>query len=276
MLFCCVVVAPLSGAKILGDHVGQKLYNVTLHTLDLPEFSYTNAFARNRIPVITGSMWTISNEFYCYLALALLGLTGLLRRRWVILTAFVCSLVCLELVMLGVGNSGRFAGATTYLVSHVPLFTTYLAGVVFFLFKDKIPHKTSWGIASIVMLAVASRVPHAWHVTFALAATYLVFWFGFHPNIRLRRAAHFGDFSYGVYLYAFPIQQLITLALGSDVNPFLLFFVSTPASLVMAFLSWHGVEKWFLGRTRRQGLDSPMVAVVRQPSEMETSSVELT
>ena len=36
-----------------------------------------------------------------------------------------------------------------------------------------------------------------------------MFWFAFNPAIKLSKAAKYGDFSYGVYLYAFPIQQLL-------------------------------------------------------------------
>ncbi len=53
-----------------------------------------------------------------------------------------------------------------------------------------------------------------------------------------------GDFSYGTYLYAFPIQQLIVrYTAGSGLTPFGLFLGSTPVVLVLAVLSWFFVEK---------------------------------
>jgi peptidoglycan/LPS O-acetylase OafA/YrhL len=58
--------------------------------------------------------------------------------------------------------------------------------------------------------------------------------------------ARFGDFSYGTYLYAFPIQQLIVHGIGHSLPAGELFMLATPPTLLCAVLSWHGVEKWFL------------------------------
>jgi len=122
----------------------------------------------------------------------------------------------------------------------------YLAGMVFFLFKDKIPLKTSLSVASICALAGACFVPGAFDPTFAFAGTYLVFWLGFHPRLRMDHAARFGDFSYGAYLYAFPIQQLITMNFATYLKPYLLLLMATPFTFVAAVLSWYLVERRFL------------------------------
>jgi peptidoglycan/LPS O-acetylase OafA/YrhL len=70
--------------------------------------------------------------------------------------------------------------------------------------------------------------------------------FCFSPAIRLHQTNRFGDFSYGTYLYAFPIQQLILSAIGHTIPPLLLFACATPATLVVAVISWYTVERRFL------------------------------
>jgi peptidoglycan/LPS O-acetylase OafA/YrhL len=52
-----------------------------------------------------------------------------------------------------------------------------------------------------------------------------------------------GDFSYGTYIYAFPIQQLITMFFGGRMNPYLNMIISIPLIILLAFLSWNFVEK---------------------------------
>jgi peptidoglycan/LPS O-acetylase OafA/YrhL len=58
-----------------------------------------------------------------------------------------------------------------------------------------------------------------------------------------------GDFSYGTYLYAFPIQQILV---SFFTLPFPVFLVlSLILSLFSGFLSWNLVEKWFLSSKHR-------------------------
>jgi peptidoglycan/LPS O-acetylase OafA/YrhL len=63
--------------------------------------------------------------------------------------------------------------------------------------------------------------------------------------------SRYGDFSYGTYLYAFPVQQMIMRFIGHPVLPWVLFSVALPASLICAFVSWHLVERWFLRKPSR-------------------------
>ena len=62
------------------------------------------------------------------------------------------------------------------------------------------------------------------------------------PSRRLE-AARYGDFSYGLYLYAFPVQLLLINWLGPGLTPDRLSLIAGPATLVLAVLSWHLVEK---------------------------------
>jgi len=55
----------------------------------------------------------------------------------------------------------------------------------------------------------------------------------------VRRAGRFGDFSYGMYLYAFPVQQIILAAMPRNEYPITTCMVLT---LPLAVLSWHLVE----------------------------------
>ena len=78
---------------------------------------------------------------------------------------------------------------------------------------------------------------------------YAVFYIAYSNTFNLNRAAANGDFSYGTYLYAFPIQQML---LSTLMLPFPFFvMLSVIFSLAAGFLSWNLVEKWFLHRERK-------------------------
>jgi peptidoglycan/LPS O-acetylase OafA/YrhL len=64
----------------------------------------------------------------------------------------------------------------------------------------------------------------------------------FSPVINLRGFARRGDLSYGLYLYAYPAQQLLIQELGPETSPIGLFFVALAASAGLATLSWRYVE----------------------------------
>jgi peptidoglycan/LPS O-acetylase OafA/YrhL len=100
--------------------------------------------------------------------------------------------------------------------------------------------------------------PFVWAAAFSVAGAYLPFWVSFHPAIPLNRAAKFGDFSYGTYLYAYPIQQTIVGAWDKPMNPYLLFVLATPPALVSAVASWR-LKRPFL-RLRTTNLQTAGVA----------------
>lgn len=52
----------------------------------------------------------------------------------------------------------------------------------------------------------------------------------------------YGDYSYGIYIYAFPAQQMYAY-LYDNSDPYLMFFVAITTSSILAIFSWHYIEK---------------------------------
>jgi peptidoglycan/LPS O-acetylase OafA/YrhL len=67
-------------------------------------------------------------------------------------------------------------------------------------------------------------------------------WLAFVPSRILRRLSKLPDYSYGIYIYAFPIQQLLLMKVPG-LPPMLHALIAFPLILVPAALSWHFVEK---------------------------------
>jgi peptidoglycan/LPS O-acetylase OafA/YrhL len=68
-----------------------------------------------------------------------------------------------------------------------------------------------------------------------------------HRRLRLRT-----DLSYGVYIYAWPVQQA-AVTIFSIASPYVLLAVALPATLGVAFVSWHLIEAPALRLKRRIG-----------------------
>ena len=80
---------------------------------------------------------------------------------------------------------------------------------------------------------------------------YAVLYFGFHPAVRLHHFARRGDFSYGTYLYAWPIQQTLVTYFQSRLTPWTLFAAAAPLSVLAGVASWYCVEQPLIRRRKR-------------------------
>ena len=78
--------------------------------------------------------------------------------------------------------------------------------------------------AVFVLVAISSRFPGA-------------------QNPVVHNAGDYGDLSYGIYLYAWPVQQVVVLALGKTAPYWLLAICSLAVATALAYASWHLVEK---------------------------------
>jgi len=70
------------------------------------------------------------------------------------------------------------------------------------------------------------------------------------PGGAVRGYNRLGDYSYGFYLWQFPLQQWIVLRRPETSQPELV-LLSAPAALAVAALSWHLVEAPALARKER-------------------------
>jgi peptidoglycan/LPS O-acetylase OafA/YrhL len=238
MAISAVCVLPLSGGAFQKQSFLAILLDWIVQTAHLREFHYVHAFANNPYSGwVNGSIWTILYEFFCYIGLAVLGLCGILRSN-----RALAGLLALSIVVSFISAiNGWLVG------QHVARFAPmYLAGVVFYRFRHRIPLGNRWLLGAIALLAIAARLPHMLLLALPIAGSYLILAVAFHPALRAHGFGRFGDFSYGTYLYAFPIQQLVAQRLAPSVSPLTLFAVATPCTLVAAVCSWYGVERWFL------------------------------
>jgi peptidoglycan/LPS O-acetylase OafA/YrhL len=202
----------------------------------VPNYVLPGVFDTNPYPVaVNGSLWTLPAEFACYLVVPVLGwLPKRLRvPAWV--------LFGLASVVLATVLPLHFSGVRVESAAGMWVFFAGGALIRLMLGSRRIRMDIAVVIL-IVWLVVVGIAPQIALYAAWLALPYCLLAFGVQSTPGIRRASRFGDLSYGLYLWAFPVQQTLVhfwgvLPWGVDV------VAVTLVTAVFAYASWHLVER---------------------------------
>ncbi|MFE6052023.1 acyltransferase family protein [Kitasatospora sp. NPDC056446] len=203
-----------------------------------------------------GSVWSLAYEVLCYLMVVSLAALGVLRRaRWAVtlmilglygyvvyLAADFHLLRAPEYAPAGLpGWQLPFLGGIS-MDMLMPLVLMFGLGALAELYKDRLPIN-----AVLAVLAAAVFLGSARYGGFTVlglpAFAYLLIWLACRMPGPLTKVGAKVDLSYGVYIYAFPIQQCLALW-GVNKHGYWAYTAASLAlSVTAAFCSWHLVEK---------------------------------
>ena len=152
-----------------------------------------------------------------------------------ILPIFLLSLILVhQLNIVTPANSLHY-----YYYVHLGQF--FVAGIIAFMFRDAI--KLSTPVAMLCLCAVLANVVFGgFFLSRVIAGSYVLLWLAYAapkaPEILTRN----GDLSYGIYIYAFPIQQIVaeSFAWGKTWQGNII--LSLPLTFAAAYFSWRFVE----------------------------------
>jgi peptidoglycan/LPS O-acetylase OafA/YrhL len=225
-------------ARFWGAVPNYLLSNLALFRLhyDLPGVFMSNPYG----PAINGSLWTLFYEVLCYVLVAMAGLAGALSRPRVFLVLVALFAVAFVASLL-VGDLPRRVDNV------LKLGFPFAIGSALAVWRDKVPFgaPVAFALAGAALLAAPFAVFPA---VFAVALAYGVLWLGHLRVPALLPYNRLGDYSYGTYIYAFPVQQSVA-ALGVT-SPWINIALALPVTLFCAVLSWTFVEAPALTRVR--------------------------
>lgn len=227
--------------EIYGYVVGNAMLDVGIH--ELPSVMFVD----NPVGLeVNGSLWSLRYEFMMYLVVLGLGVSRLLRLP-VLLGLLALGLACLQFDALGfLGTWGWLlaffaVGMVLYKLRHTPIFDGRLAALA---------------LAGLVLsVPLRQFIP-----LFPLFGGYLAIYLALERRLPIIPATRFGDLSYGLYIYGWPVTATVMYASGGSLSWWQLFLISLPAAVGTAWLSWRFVEEPFLR------LKSPRPATIAPPN----------
>lgn len=254
-LMPALIVVVLLGAFVLGPLLSTlpadayfgdpRVYTYIVRNITLASMQYElpGVFEGNPHPgAVNGSLWTLVHEAGCYVAVAVIGLLGLFRRP--LLTTVLAMAYLGLFVLAGVLPFENYAPSKA--LAFLDLSAAFTIGILLYIWRDRI--RLSF-LACLALIAVCwlLRATPFYPLAMFLAISYVTFYLAFVPAGAVRAYNNLGDYSYGMYVFAFPVQQAAVYLLG-DMGPLENVLVALPITLCLAVLSWKLVEKPSLDR----------------------------
>jgi len=188
---------------------------------------------------INGSLWTLPNELRMYASLALIWIVSVIwqNKRLHLFTAS-CLFV---LIVVSACYYLKF-GFEFKEFDILRLAILFYSESVFCVFSEKIDINRVTAIIFLVLIASSFFLgKHAFFATYMLLIPYIVMYLAYVPAGIIRNYNALGDYSYGVYIYAFPVQQAVSIIM-KPIDPMVLFLYSGTVTLTLAVISWKIVE----------------------------------
>jgi peptidoglycan/LPS O-acetylase OafA/YrhL len=259
VLVAALLIGPAVSVLSVGEYFASPGWVEYLRNIIFsPVYALPGVFESVPYPnAVNGSLWTLPAEFACYL-LVILALALPRKMRWIF-----CALAAAGLGITGV--------IMTQTATRIVVYGSSLGdatGVAVFFFAGAllaaVPAPKRWLRLDFALLLLAALTlctmfaPEKAVFVSWVAIPYAVLAFGFAETPLIRRAGRFGDPSYGMYLWGFPVQQLLVLAFPTMPMRFSILIVIA-SSVVLGYLSWHLLEKPALRLGKRIRAVPPIV-----------------
>lgn len=197
------------------------------------QYELPGVFTNQPNQAVNGSLWSIPYEVDAYIVLAALFALRLHRYKW--LATAVVGLIILDPIT---GNQLLFTWRPQNL-SIDTLAPCFAFGVLLALWREKIYVSAAAPLGALVLFLALRQHSHAYYLFYAALFLGILYLCSVPAMVALRLPA---DVSYGVYLWGWPVQQLLAVyfpELGLGFNKYMAMLLAT----ILGALSWYGVEK---------------------------------
>ncbi|PXX39320.1 MULTISPECIES: acyltransferase [Burkholderia] len=211
-----------------------------------PNYMLPGVFLKNTYPIaVNGSLWSLPVEFFMYLLFPIVAATRNFRVLSVSIAALVLCAASVYLIRFGAGPQ-RIVVYGTNVISGLDVAPYFLIGAIWQICIPPKFLKAEVAVFALLMCTVVPNHPAIQEITMFVVLPYAVLSFATTKPASFGWMGRFGDFSYGIYIYGFLVEQLVSSYFGTGGRPILNFLLSLVPTIGLAVLSWHYIEKPFL------------------------------
>jgi peptidoglycan/LPS O-acetylase OafA/YrhL len=243
VLISALLIGPLLTTSPLKDYFSSQVFylyllNVTGHI----HYLLPGLFQSNPYPdVVNLQLWTVPFELGCYIALSLLAVLGIKKFHWMAPAATMLLLLAYFVVRVVVKKQWALIAIPGGLPGQL-LVACFLSGVSLYLYKERLPWSHSLcAISGVLTALLFGFIPFGDFVAAPVAAYFTVS-LGV-TNPRKLPVLQGADYSYGIYLYGFVLQQALACAFPWAREWWISILLCVPAATGIAAVSWHFIEK---------------------------------
>ena len=244
VLACAFILGPALSRLPLNEYFEHPftyryLSNIWLYI----QYHLPGIFESNPLPhAVNGSLWSLPVEFLCYIAVAFLSL-GALRYRTTRVMIFCAALTAAALYLVTIYKGPQLVLYATDVASASSVMPFFFIGSLIYLFR--IPLRLDFALVAVFGLFALNIIwpNRPTMLGLWIMLPYVTLAFGRSQTPILRRWGRFGDFSYGMYLYSFPVGQALIVLYKPVLGTGGFILATTAVSVAIAATSWHVVEK---------------------------------
>mgnify|MGYP001576120727 CR=1 FL=1 len=206
------------------------------------QYNLPLVFAQNLFPnAVNGSLWTLPVEVFMYAIILAMGVAGILSARYSVIAAGLCILGVLAVRNADLAHPYIVLGAAELSVA-LRLAASFFIGAALYFHKDRIRYHGGIALLFVAIIFFTKFTPPSLYL-YALLLPYIILYLASVNIPWLDNITRHGDFSYGIYIYAFPVQQLLVHWSNNSISVSMLFIASLAITLPIAVLSWKFVEE---------------------------------
>lgn len=226
-----------------------------------PSYALPGVFDKIAYPnAVNGSLWSLPVEFAMYLLSPLVVLWGRGQKiRIAVGTMVMCAM------SLYFARYARPAAPVVFyatnVISAMDAAPYFFLGAAWRILAPQKAYSLQTALLGVLLLAALPQGTIIYEAGLYIVLPYAILSFSVAKPAAYGWVGRLGDFSYGVYIYGFVVQQTVSYLFNTAGRPYFNFLVSIGPTLLFAAISWHLVEKKFLlMKPKRRSVKSPKTA----------------